>query len=66
MQLKLGLVISPLTASSCTSEGLLVMICVNVCSYRFSMAQRHTRLETNKRRKETKFKIKGFDHRLLS
>lgn len=42
MQLKLRLVISALTASGCTSEGLPVMICVNVCSYRFYMAQRHT------------------------
>lgn len=62
---KLWLVISPLTASSCTSEGLLVMICVNVCSYRFSMAQRHTGLETN-RVLGMKFQIKGFDHWLLS
>lgn len=60
---KLWLVISLLTASSCTSEGLLVMICVNVCSYRFPMAQRHRRQKTNKTHSVLgmKFQIKGFD-----
>lgn len=42
------------------------MICVNVCSYRLSMAQRHTGPGTNKRRNGMKFQIKAFDRRLLS
>lgn len=54
VQLKLRLVISALTASGCTSEGLPVMIGVNACSYRFYMAQRHTGSE-NKGGEEPKF-----------
>lgn len=36
-----------------------MMICVNVCSYRLSMAQRHTGPGTNKRRNGMKFQIKA-------
>lgn len=45
-----------------------MMICVNGCSYRFSMAHRHTRSE-NKRTDggvATKLKINDLDHWFVS